>query len=113
MIDPNGRAPARAEVIDRYRRHLGRAAADIAEKTHQPVEATGDGAWVTDSTGRRYLDCGGYGVVLLAHHHPEVVGALQRQVATRALATRSMLSAELALAAERLAGIAPPGLDHV
>ncbi|MCR3752106.1 aspartate aminotransferase family protein [Lentzea californiensis] len=109
MPDPN----TVAEVVARYRRHVGQAAADIAEKTRQPVESSALGAWVTDSAGRRYLDCGGYGVFLLGHSHPDVVGALQRQLATRALATRSMLSAELALAAERLASVAPPGLDHV
>ncbi|MFE0023715.1 aspartate aminotransferase family protein [Amycolatopsis sp. NPDC059021] len=113
MHDLNGRADTVAEVVGRYRRHLGQAAADIAEKTRQPVESTGEGAWITDSAGRRYLDCGGYGVFLLGHSHPDVVGALQRQLGTRALSTRSMLSAELALAAERLAGIAPPGLDYV
>jgi acetylornithine aminotransferase len=43
----------------------------------------GQGAWVWDSEGRRYLDgLGGIAVNTLGHNHPKLVPALQEQVAT-------------------------------
>ncbi|MGB8020126.1 MAG: acetylornithine transaminase [Candidatus Nanopelagicales bacterium] len=43
----------------------------------------GAGAWVTDDTGRRYLDLvGGIAVNALGHAHPAVVAAVREQVAT-------------------------------
>jgi len=42
-----------------------------------PFIATASGAYVTDEDGRRYLDyVGSWGVMLLGHAHPAVVGAL-------------------------------------
>ena len=43
----------------------------------------GEGAYVFDDAGRRYLDgTAAYGVASLGHSHPKVVEALQRQAAT-------------------------------
>ena len=43
----------------------------------------GEGAYVWDETGRRYLDMlGGIAVNALGHCHPAVVEAVQRQAAT-------------------------------
>ncbi len=43
----------------------------------------GQGAWVWDSQGRRYLDgLGGIAVNTLGHNHPKLVPALQEQLAT-------------------------------
>ena len=37
--------------------------------------ATGDGAWVTDVAGRRYLDLlAGYSALNFGHRHPELLG---------------------------------------
>ena len=49
-----------------------------------PIEVVrGQGAWVWDSHGRRYLDgLGGIAVNTLGHNHPKLVPALQQQVAT-------------------------------
>lgn len=48
---------------------------------HHPVIATkGEGAWVTDSEGKRYLDfAGGIGVLNIGHRHPFVVKAVHEQ----------------------------------
>ncbi|MFM8548939.1 MAG: aspartate aminotransferase family protein [Betaproteobacteria bacterium] len=48
----------------------------------QPVAFThGDGAWLFDSRGRRYLDClSGIAVNTLGHNHPRLVAALREQI---------------------------------
>jgi acetylornithine aminotransferase len=48
----------------------------------QPVAFThGDGAWLFDSRGRRYLDClSGIAVNTLGHNHPRLVSALREQI---------------------------------
>ncbi|HEV2370670.1 MAG TPA: aminotransferase class III-fold pyridoxal phosphate-dependent enzyme [Streptosporangiaceae bacterium] len=104
---------SRDDVVKLYGHHVSQATARLAEHTGLPVEAHSDGARVWDDTGRSYLDCGGYGVFLLGHRHPTVVAALHAQLDRNPLATRGLLSAELATASARLAGIAPPGLDYV
>ena len=48
----------------------------------QPVVFThGDGAWLFDSQGKRYLDClSGIAVNTLGHNHPVLVAALREQI---------------------------------
>jgi len=48
----------------------------------QPVVFThGDGAWLFDSDGKRYLDClSGIAVNTLGHNHPVLVAALREQI---------------------------------
>jgi len=49
----------------------------------QPVAFShGNGAWLYDTEGRRYLDClAGIAVNTLGHNHPKLVAALREQVA--------------------------------
>src|ERR671931_31388 len=45
-----------------------------------PRVVRGEGCWLEDDTGRRYLDaCGGAYVANLGHANPEIAGALARQ----------------------------------
>jgi putrescine aminotransferase len=100
-------------VLARYSRHVNASLASLARLTSSPVEVSAEGNRVLGSDGRSYLDCGGFGVFLLGHRHPAVVAAVRRQLDRNPLATRLFLNAELAQAAEDLAGVAPAGLDHV
>jgi putrescine aminotransferase len=68
---------------------------------------------VFDEHGDAYLDCGGFGVFLLGHCHPAVIGAVRHQLETHPLATRLFLNSQLAEAAEALSEIAPAGLQYV
>jgi putrescine aminotransferase len=77
------------------------------------AESRSCGSYVWDEQGRRFLDCGGYGVFLLGHCHPRVVEAVVRQVRTNPLSTRLLLNPVLAQAAEDLASVSPAGLDNV
>lgn len=104
--------PERADVLDRYRRHVGRGRAALAEYLGAPMEVASQGAHILCSDGHTYLDCGGYGVFILGHCHPAVVHAVARQLFTNPLATRVLLEPRLAEAAEALAAVAPPGLDY-
>lgn len=46
------------------------------------IFVAGDGSWMTDEHGRRYLDfVQGWAVNALGHSHPAIVAALQRQAA--------------------------------
>lgn len=116
MTAPAGAAPPaveRAAVLDAYRRHVSEGTARVAQSLALPVEVRGEGARVWDEEGREYLQCGGFGVFILGHRHPRVVEALHRQLDRHPVSTRTLLSAELARAAERLAAESPAGLERV
>lgn len=50
-------------------------------RTNLPVAVSGEGIYVTDSEGRRYIDAsGGAAVSCLGHSHPAVVAAIREQV---------------------------------
>jgi putrescine aminotransferase len=103
----------RGRVLGRYRAHLGDGAARLAEALELPVEVSGEGAYVLDEQGNRYLQCGGYGVFILGHRPPEVVAALHAQLDRHPVGTRTLLSGELAAAAAQLVELAPAGLERV
>lgn len=103
----------RQVTLKRYGRHVNRGLAKLADFMDLPVEVASDGCLVWDETGRAYLDCGGYGVFILGHRHPRVIQAVRAQLESHPLATRVLLNAELAEAAESLAAVAPDGLDYV
>ena len=83
--------------------------------THYPVVSRGEGPYLYDETGKRYLDaCGGAIVSALGHSVPEIVDALKAQLDRVEFAHTSQFTnpcqEELArLLAER----APGGLNHV
>jgi adenosylmethionine-8-amino-7-oxononanoate aminotransferase len=80
-----------------------------------PVAVAGQGAWLVDAEGRRYLDAsGGAAVSCLGHSHPDVLAAMHAQLDALAYAHTSFFTTEVA---ERLADVlvagAPPGIGHV
>ena len=49
--------------------------------TKMPIAVRGDGCYIFDSDGRRYLDgSGGAAVACLGHSHPKVIAAIEAQV---------------------------------
>ena len=103
----------RKSVLEAYRRHLSRGRAGMAELTGAHLEWRSSGARVWDTAGREFLDCGGYGVFILGHCHPQVTAAVVQQIKRHPLATRLLLEPVAADAAALLAGVAPPGLSRV
>ena len=80
-----------------------------------PMVVSGDGAYVIDSNGKRYLDgSGGAAVSCLGHSHPKVIAAVQAQVAKLAHVHTSFFTNEpMEALADWLIADAPPGLSHV
>ena len=103
----------REAILGRYKRHVNRGFAGLASVLGLPIGVRSSGCFVFDENDAAYLDCGGYGVFLHGHAHPMVVEAVKAQVDRQALATHGFLNADLAAAAERLAGVTPPGLDYI
>ena len=83
-------------------------------KADLPVAAGGDGPYLIDSTGKRYLDCGDAAVSCLGHSNASVVKAVQDQVAQIAFAHSGFMTSEPAEAlADLLIANAPGELDRV
>lgn len=100
-------------TLRRYRAHLSSARASLGEMFGGDVEVASSGAWVYTAAGRRLLNCGGYGVLLMGARHPHVVAAVTRQLNTNPVATRLLLEPEAARAAAELTSVTPPGLNRV
>ncbi|WP_170375120.1 aspartate aminotransferase family protein [Ruegeria atlantica] len=83
-------------------------------KSDLPVAAGGDGCYLIDAQGRRYLDCGDAAVSCLGHSNPSVIGAVQEQVEQIAFAHTGFMTSEPAEAlADLLVEHAPGDLDRV
>ncbi|MFW5969058.1 MAG: aspartate aminotransferase family protein [Halofilum sp. (in: g-proteobacteria)] len=83
--------------------------------THLPLAVGGEGPYLFDADGRRYLDAsGGAAVSCLGHGHPAVVEAIREQAARLAYAHTAFFTNEpMEALADTLAGSAPAGLDWV
>ena len=84
-------------------------------KQSLPVAVSGEGLYIIDATGRRYLDAsGGAAVSCLGHAHPRITQAIQRQAEALEYAHTSFFTTA---AAEELADWlierAPAGLERV
>ncbi len=83
-------------------------------KSVLPVAVGGDGCYLIDADGKRYLDCGDAAVSCLGHSNPAVVQAVQEQVEKIAFAHTGFMTSEPAEAlAELLIKHAPGDLDRV
>jgi ornithine--oxo-acid transaminase len=68
------------------------------------VIATAEGAWVTDVTGRRYLDfLAGYSALNFGHRHPDLVAAAVEQLGRVTLTSRAFHHDQLGLFCQELA----------
>ena len=80
-----------------------------------PVAVGGEGVWLIDSEGRRYLDAsGGAAVSCLGHGHPRVVAALVEQARSLAYAHTSFFTTQVAEElADMLVAAAPDSFGRV
>ena len=83
-------------------------------KSSYPVAVAGDGCYIIDSEGKRYLDgSGGAAVSCLGHNHPAVIEAVTSQIGSMAFAHTGFFTSE---PAEKLASLlvahAPVGIEH-
>ena len=79
-----------------------------------PVAVRGQGVWLEDAAGRRYIDAsGGAAVSCLGHGHADVLAAMHRQIDQLAYAHTSFFTTEVAeQLAEQLVRTAPAGMSH-
>ena len=95
------------------------AASHVAPNYHPlpVVVAEASGAWVTDTGGRRYLDClAAYSALNFGHGHPALVEAARRQLDRVTLTSRAFLHDQLEEFCAELAGLTAtldPRLDTV
>lgn len=99
------RATARAlEIEDSYLTHNYHPLPVVAKKAR--------GAWVTDVSGKRYLDClAAYSAINFGHGHPVLVGAAKAQLSRVSLTSRAFHHDQLGPFAKELAELV--GLDMV
>ena len=102
------RHSATGVLLERRRRSLPRSPLFYSHPVHL---VRGEGVWLFDPDGRRYLDCYN-NVPVVGHGHPRVVRAVAEQ--QRLLATHSRyLHEAIVELAERLKATLPPALDAV
>jgi glutamate-1-semialdehyde 2,1-aminomutase len=114
---PSG--PDTAARTDASRRLFERASAAIPGGVNSPVRAftavggtprfleSATGPWLTDADGNRYVDLvSSWGPMILGHAHPAVVDAV-RAAAVHGLSFGAPTSAEVELAEEIIARVAP------
>jgi acetylornithine/N-succinyldiaminopimelate aminotransferase len=79
----------------------------------QPVAfVSGDGSWLIDADGKRYLDClGGLAVVAVGHSNPRVAAAVAGQMSSLVHVSNLFFTEPMTVLAERLTNLA--GLDRV
>lgn len=83
--------------------------------TCPPVAIRGEGIFLIDAKGRRYIDaCGGAAVSCLGHGHPEIIAAMAEQSARlEYVHTGFFTSAAAEELAALIAGMSPGSLDRV
>lgn len=81
----------------------------LGAQNYKPLDvvlAKGEGVWVTDLEGRRYLDClAAYSAVNQGHCHPKILAALIEQAQKLTLTSRAFRNDQLGLLYEELAAL--------
>ncbi len=82
--------------------------------TTPPRAVSGQGVWLTDAQGRKYIDAsGGAAVSCLGHGHPDVLAAMHSQIDQLAYAHTSFFTTGVAEElASHLVSNAPQGMSH-
>lgn len=100
-------------VLALYQDHVNPYLARLMSFAGFGTEVMGEGAYITDHEGRKFLDfLGGYGVFSLGHRHPKVVQAVKDQLELMPLSGKTFFGPKQAVLAKKLADLAPEGLDY-
>ncbi len=99
-----------------YRRHINPPLAAFTERAGiSRTFVRGEGAWLYDANGNKYLDLvAGYGAVNLGHNHPAIVESVKNAINSYAPGfCPSAINPYPAALAEELVALAPAGLEMV
>lgn len=110
MVSDTIAADKNVELMQRYADHV----APTNARAFDIVAVRGEGSYLWDANGDRYIDfTSGIAVNNVGHCHPAVVKAVREQV--EQLMHVSMVTTHMPIIelAEKLAEIAPPGIDSV
>src|ERR1043165_6142280 len=82
-------------------------------RTNYPIAVRGEGCWIMDATGRRYLDASGQAAVVnIGHGVAEIGYAMAEQASRLAFAHTTQFHSEPAeKVAHRLLALAPPNFS--
>lgn len=84
------------------------------QRRGEAVFARGEGCWLWDIDGRRYLDLtSAQGVAMLGHCHPRLSEALAKQAQTLIACPNFLYNDTRALFAAKLAEVLPAHLQHI
>ena len=117
MTQPPQTTPSNAKLVRRDLAHLWHPCTQMKDHERElpliPIRR-GDGVWLEDFEGHRYLDAiSSWWVNLFGHANPRLNAALTRQVAQLEHVIFAGFTHEPAIElAERLARVAPAGLDR-
>jgi 4-aminobutyrate aminotransferase-like enzyme len=110
-IPPVPVAPGDEATVARMRRFAGGGVRRVAQSAGIVIEA-GEGSYIRDTSGRRYLDLAcAMGVAAFGHSHPSLRAALREQVDR--ICAVPLFTAEGARYLEALADFLPDGLDAI
>jgi len=102
--------PDAARCVEAEERILG----GTTVRRGEAVMVRGEGCWLIDADGRRYLDlASAQGVAMLGHCHPRVTDAVARQAGTLMLCPSYLYNDVRAAFAQALVDVLPPNLPHV
>ncbi|WP_407184521.1 ornithine--oxo-acid transaminase [Bradyrhizobium centrosematis] len=83
--------------------------ARFGARNYEPIGVVlsrGEGVWVWDTEGKRYLDClSAYSAVSQGHCHPKILGAMVEQAHRLTLTSRAFHNDQLALFYEEIAAL--------
>jgi putrescine aminotransferase len=106
-----------AETFQRYHDNLNPGFITLKRSVKydaQGVEWRGDGVFMYDVHGHRFLDClAGYGVFALGHRHPHVLKRVQQTYERIGLYSQELMNPLQAALAHEIAKRAPDGLQYV
>jgi adenosylmethionine-8-amino-7-oxononanoate aminotransferase len=108
---------ANADLARRDLRHIWHPCTQMHDHRHVPMVpiVRGEGAWLIDADGRRYLDgISSWWTNLFGHANPRIAAALAEQAKTLEHVIFAGFTHPAAIElAERLVAITPPGLEKV
>ena len=85
----------------------------LVARRGEVVIARGEGCWLIDTEGRRYLDMtSAQGVAMLGHAHPAIAAAIAQQAQSLISCPGFLYNETRAHFAQALRAVLPPGLPH-
>lgn len=100
------------DVYEKYTKYINPNLAKLMGFAGFGVEMRGEGCYIYDHEGRKFLDClGGYGTFTFGHRNPVVVEAVKAQLDNIALSGKAFFTKQQADLAEKLSEITPGNLQ--